>query len=214
MTSGFLGAIPVELSDALSQYADQVTHPIGFAIHHRGAPARPGVVVAGLVRAYVTSSDGREATVFYVRPGEAIGLLGAFDPVPAVSLQAVAETTILYFDEARFDEMLSTEVDLAFAVVACLAERSAAWCRTFHGFVFGRVRGRVAAHLLTLAVRDEHGRLVAHVTQQELANAVGSVRDVVARVLRELRRDGLVITSHGRVVLTDEDGLRSEASKL
>ena len=47
---------------------------------------------------------------------------------------------------------------------------------------FGSVRQRVAAHLLDLASAQQHprGRLVAHVSQQELADAAGSVREVVA----------------------------------
>jgi CRP/FNR family transcriptional regulator len=211
---GFLGAISPDLSDALSRDADQVTHPPGWVIRGEGARVRPGVVMEGLVRAYFTSRDGREATVSYIGPGEAIGLAGVFATVPEVSLQAVSETTVLYFDEAGFEDLLSTDVELALAVAAALADRFATWSQSFHGFVFGRVRARVAAHLLSLAARDQHGRPVVRITQQGLANAVGSVRDVVARVLRDLRSDGLVITSHGRVVLTDEEGLEREAAQL
>jgi hypothetical protein len=51
---------------------------------------------------------------------------------------------------------------------------------------FGSVRQRVAAHLLDLAPDRQRpgGRLVAHVSQQELADAAGSVREVVARAPR------------------------------
>jgi CRP/FNR family transcriptional regulator len=41
------------------------------------------------------------------------------------------------------------------------------------------------------------------VSQQDLANSVGSVREVVARVLAELRSQGLVRTSPGRVEILD-----------
>jgi CRP/FNR family cyclic AMP-dependent transcriptional regulator len=59
------------------------------------------------------------------------------------------------------------------------------------------VRQRVAAHLLDLASAQQHpsGRLVARVSQQELANAAGSVREVVARTLRDLRVAGIVATA-------------------
>ena len=62
---------------------------------------------------------------------------------------------------------------------------------------FGSVRQRVAAHLLDLASDRQRpgGRLVAHVSQQELADAAGSVREVVARALRDLRVAGIVATA-------------------
>jgi CRP/FNR family cyclic AMP-dependent transcriptional regulator len=46
-------------------------------------------------------------------------------------------------------------------------------------------------------------RLVARVTQQELADAVGSVREVVARALRDFRLAGLVATGPDTVLIVD-----------
>src|SRR5216683_6934213 len=70
---------------------------------------------------------------------------------------------------------------------------------------FGSVRQRVAAHLLDLASAQLHprGRLVARVSQQEVADAVGSVREVVARVLRDFRVAGIVATSSDGVLILD-----------
>src|SRR5437667_6079414 len=73
------------------------------------------------------------------------------------------------------------------------------------GNAFATVRQRVARHLLDLAVARPAaaGRVTALVSQQDLANSVGSVREVVARVLAELRAEGLVLTSPGRVEILD-----------
>jgi len=77
---------------------------------------------------------------------------------------------------------------------------------------FGSVRQRVAMHLLDLASAQQrsHGNLAAHVSQQELADAVGSVREVVARVLRDFRVAGIVATAADRVVILDAARLHSE----
>jgi CRP/FNR family transcriptional regulator len=50
------------------------------------------------------------------------------------------------------------------------------------------------------------------VSQQELADAVGSVREVVARVLRDLRIAGVVATSADRVVIVDAARLYAESA--
>ena len=78
---------------------------------------------------------------------------------------------------------------------------------------FGSVRQRVAAHLLDLASAQQRpgGQLMARVSQQELADAVGSVREVVARVLREFRRDRLVATAPDRIHVLDPAGLHTQS---
>jgi len=75
------------------------------------------------------------------------------------------------------------------------------------------VKQRVASHLLDLASSQQRpqAHLVAQVSQQELADAVGSVREVVARVLRDLRLAGMVATSPDSVVILDAAGLHSES---
>jgi CRP/FNR family transcriptional regulator, cyclic AMP receptor protein len=77
---------------------------------------------------------------------------------------------------------------------------------------FGSVRQRVALHVLDLASAQQvpGGALVARVSQQELAEAVGSVREVVARVLRDLRQSGLVETGPDGVRVLDPAGLHDQ----
>jgi CRP/FNR family transcriptional regulator, cyclic AMP receptor protein len=47
-------------------------------------------------------------------------------------------------------------------------------------------------------------------SQQELADAVGTVREVVVRVLRELRQEGVVRTERDRMVIIDPARLIQE----
>ena len=73
---------------------------------------------------------------------------------------------------------------------------------------------RVAAHLLDLASAQQHPRgrtSVARVSQQELADAAGSVREVVARVLRDFRVAGIVATAADSVVILDAARLYAES---
>jgi CRP/FNR family transcriptional regulator, cyclic AMP receptor protein len=67
---------------------------------------------------------------------------------------------------------------------------------------------RVERHLLDLAAqprprREAVAEIVVPITQQELADAVGTVREVVVRVLGELRRDGVVRTERNCIVILD-----------
>jgi CRP/FNR family transcriptional regulator len=73
--------------------------------------------------------------------------------------------------------------------------------------VFLSVRQRVARHLLDLAVQEQPAGLVVHASHQDIADAIGSVREVVSRVIRELRTEGLVTRSGDTIVLPNPAGL-------
>jgi CRP/FNR family transcriptional regulator, cyclic AMP receptor protein len=71
----------------------------------------------------------------------------------------------------------------------------------------------VSAHLLDLASAQQlpQGSLVARVSQQELADAVGSVREVVARILRDFRLDRLVATAPDSIRILNPAGLHDQS---
>ena len=76
---------------------------------------------------------------------------------------------------------------------------------------FGSLRQRVAHHLLDIAACQGQGsRLLAPITQQAIADAVGSVRPAVARVVAQLRNQGLIETTPGGVVVLDAARLFDE----
>ena len=72
--------------------------------------------------------------------------------------------------------------------------------------LFGTVQQRVCRHLLDLASNSPDG-LVVKVEQHELADAIGSVREVVARALRKLREAGLVERHPAGIRIADPSGL-------
>ena len=83
--------------------------------------------------------------------------------------------------------------------------------------MFGRqpfnLSGSRNGALLELATTRHRSdaRLSTHLCQQELADAVGSVREVVSRALRDLRAAGIVATSTDEVVILDAARLFDES---
>ncbi len=207
----FLSQLPGALAMELIQGSRRVTYARGAIIGKYGEAA-PGVVVAGLIRAFLTSPDGREMTFKYVRPGEAIGIVASFvDAMPPIGHQAIDQTTVLYFDRRRFQRALANDAALIRVIARQLARVVVTSSDMAEELAFGSVRQRLAAHLLRLSSEGEGRGLVARVTQQELADAVGSVRQVVARALAELRAAGLIRTSPGKIVILDDGALDRES---
>lgn len=108
---------------------------------------------------------------------------------------------------------LSAARTLAWGLAEEVTRRLYEVLEAFAGNVFGSVRQRVARHLLDLAADRQQGAvLIASVSQQALADAVGTAREVVARTLHDLRRAGLVDTARKGVVLVDPDRLSDVAA--
>jgi CRP/FNR family transcriptional regulator, cyclic AMP receptor protein len=185
--------------------------PAGSVLYRDREASRMGVVLAGLIRVYLTSAEGRQVTVRYARDGDVLGTAVTVNGPIAVSVQAITDTTLLIFSVDRVRAIGQTDARFAWAVAEEVARRLNDVLEAFAGTAFGSVRQRLARHLLDLAAAQPRASLsLAPVSQQELADAVGSVREVVTRALRDMRDEGLVDTSRQGIVLLDPTGLSAQ----
>jgi CRP/FNR family cyclic AMP-dependent transcriptional regulator len=182
-------------------------------------PYRTGLVVTGLLRMYLVSADGRQITIRYAGPGYFIGaattVSGPQQLLVTTGFTAVTDTRVLCLNQDRL-RAVAAEADaaVAWALLEQLALYQRDLIHLLAGTAFGSIRQRVAVHLLNLAVtlpQNVGGRLVAPVTQQALADAVGSTRETVARALGELRAAGAIKSVHGGIHLLDPEQLAAEA---
>jgi len=216
VAASHLAALPPQLRDELMASARLRHVPAGVHVHREGPVARHfTLVVSGLVRVYVTARDGRTLTVRYARTGSLLGALTLFgsNELPA-SIQAVVGADLLEFDPALVRRLAERDARVARMLIDELSERVTSFIAEIPGSAFGSVRARVAKHLLDLASGGGNdGPLLVAVAQQELADAVGTSREVVVRALRELRAGGLLETGRGHIRLLDPERLVREWNK-
>jgi CRP/FNR family cyclic AMP-dependent transcriptional regulator len=168
------------------------------------------LVVDGLLRTFVLGPGGRQITLRYSRPGAVVGTGSLFAKnVAYVQMQALIDTSLLLLRPDRVRSLARTKASVADVLLHELAERTAAYMALIAATGLSSVRQRVVRHLFDLASEAERGHLVAHLTQQELADHVGSVREVVARILRDLREEGLITTGRDQVVVVDPTALHA-----
>jgi CRP/FNR family transcriptional regulator, cyclic AMP receptor protein len=167
------------------------------------------VVVDGLLRIFRTGPDGRQVTVRYVSSGGFVGLaavLGGSWSAASLAAEALRDSTLLELRPDRFEAAIRDEPAVAAALCRYLFHELVEAQQTLSADLMLPVRSRVACHLLNLAEREER-ELVVRATPQHLAAAVGSVREVVSRVLRHMEQIGLVQRRAGQLVLVDCAGL-------
>ena len=178
-------------------------------------PARGGIMLSGLARLYLEAADGRRATLRFARPGSMVGVVTALlgEAVP-LNVEAVTDCEVLELamediaeigrGDALFSWALAQEVSRRMLdVIEALAEAS-----------FGTVRGRLVRVILDMADSvDPFGHLLVHTTNQALADSIGSVREVVARHLADLRAAGIVRTDRGQITVLDAEALAAFAGR-
>ena len=202
---GCWASIPTGTIESLVEGGRIVEFPTGHTVYTEADAERLAVVLEGLLRVYMHASDGRQVTVRYVRAGDLVGVPALIGGPAPVFVQAVASGAAFFFDIARVKRAARNDPSVAWALAEESVHRLYDVLEELAGNAFASVRQRVARHLLDLAASRSpaSGQLTALVSQQDLANSVGSVREVVARVLAELRAEGLVRTSPGRVEILD-----------
>ena len=121
------------------------------------------------------------------------------------SVQICVHSTVVHLDLLAMRRRVVVDPALANALAAHLAERYSHAVRTIGLHAFGSVMQRVAFDLLERASRSQlsTGLLEAEASQQEIADGIGSARQVVTRGLAELRARGLVATTHRHVRILD-----------
>jgi Cyclic nucleotide-binding domain len=72
-----LRSLPQDITDRLIRGATRLDAPAGKRFIHEGSASSMFLVVAGLVRGFLTSPSGRQSTIRYAKPGELIGTASA-----------------------------------------------------------------------------------------------------------------------------------------
>jgi CRP/FNR family transcriptional regulator len=213
LQSRFLDALSPEAREHLMRDAIRLDIPVGTVTYRDGEVPRAALVLKGLLRVYLQSSNGRQTTLRYARAGDVIGAPVAVGGPVGVSVQALMDTSVLILNLTTLQSLGHSDAEFAWAVAEEVTRRLYEVIEIFAGNAFGSLRQRVARQLLDLAAAEQQrdSVLIARITQQELADATGTVREVAARVLRQMRDQGLVDTSRQGIRVLDPGGLQREA---
>jgi len=202
---GCWAAVSITTIQSLVDGGRAVHFPSGHTVYTEAEAVRLAVVMQGLLRVYMHTGDGRQVTVRYVRGGDLLGVPALIAGPAPVFVQAVTPGVAFFFDVGQVERTARNDASLAWALAEESVHRLYDALEELAGNTFASVRQRIARHLLDLAAARPGGSrtLTALVNQQDLANSVGSVREVVARILAELRAEQLIRTSPGRVEILD-----------
>ena len=194
--NSYLAPLSAEVRNVMLRDAFVVTVQAGRMINGPDSPPRLFLLHSGQARVAALSKEGRAATVRYAGPGQVLGLPAAIYDASPIAAYAVTDCEMSMLNVNNLRRLAQNDPKVAWLLLQQTCAIIYEVVEILGDTIFGTVEQRVSRHLLDLASNSEDG-LMVNVEQQELADAIGSVREVVARALRKLREAGLV-ERHGR----------------
>ena len=191
---------------AIRQLLDEaqiVELPANSPVFHSGSSCDNFLLlIEGAVRVFLTSSTGREVTLYRIGGGDSCILttscLIGNEPYPA---QAVTEAPVraLAISRARFDRTMDASPEFRRFVFDGFSHRLADMIQRIDTVTFAPIDQQLAEALL----RDHEAGRATTATHQELAFELGTAREVVSRHLKRFETDGLIELGRGRIGVRD-----------
>jgi CRP/FNR family transcriptional regulator len=196
-----------DLEQAMRLEAQWLQVPAGAVLFEEGKPCRGfPMVLDGGVRVARGSPGGRTLELYRVTPGEicVVSTSCLFGQVPlAAHGQTLAPTELVLLSPVGFDHLVQHESFRRF-VFGIFADRLADLMSLAEAVAFQRLDQRLAQALLG------HGSTLRS-THQALADELGTVREIVSRLLSRFERAGWVVLGRERIDVLDSAALRAVA---
>jgi CRP-like cAMP-binding protein len=224
---GLLGelALFAGLSDADMQ---AIGHATSMTLCVRGQqilspddpPDRIHIIKKGRVRVYRATADGKQLTLDIHEKGTILGdmtLLGQ-DRIPEAWAEAIDDGVICTITPDELRRLIERYPLIGINIIRHLSGRLQAAERELEAMAYHRVDQRLARKLIDLGARfgmeSPRGTIIgARLTQQELAEMVGTTRETLAHTLADFRRLGLLDTEKHQVVIRDAERLAEIADR-
>ena len=170
------------------------------------------LVLSGSIRVLKIGESGREITLYRFSRGEccvltADSILG--DHLFPASAQIEEEAEVAFVPKAAFDAWLASSAPWRRFVFEAMSRRLLSLMETLDQVAFGRMDSRVAALLLQ---RSDGQASTLKVTHQEIADELGSSREVISRILEDLQSRRLISLSRGAVRVVEPGSLATTAT--
>ena len=152
----------------------------------------PGItfVLSGEIRVYMVSESGREITLYDVLPGETC-VLNASCILSSTNYLANAVAidggAMLYLSRDSFLDLMERSDQMRKFIFAFFSQRLSDIIELVEEVTFGKLDERLADYLIAKSTQNE-----LQTTHQNIANELGSSREVISRLLKDFERSGRI----------------------
>ena len=168
------------------------------------------IVLSGVVKVFGSSVQGRDICLKHLAEGDICPLaLSGMAGQPFADVRSIAETdlVLLAMPKVYYQELMNNSMEFRQLVMADMAKFTSEMVQTVIQVSFYKLPARVADYLVKAS--DKYSRDVIPCTHQSIANALGSSREVMSRLLKELETEGLITLQRGAIRVLEKSRLHA-----
>lgn len=203
--------VPAAALEALAAVATTMSFTPDQVMFLAGSEPRGWyVLLEGRVRVVRGGTGGRQHVVHTETAGGTLGEIPMFagGTHPATGI-ATEPTVCAIFNRRALESALAQCPDVAFVLLRRMAARARKLVDRLDERSARSVQARLGEFLLEREAESDPGVVTSGMTQQELAEELGTVREVVSRELRAMVRAGLLVSKgRGRYLIPSPEKLR------
>lgn len=171
------------------------------------------IVISGRIKIFTISGE-KKKTLAILEKGEFFGEMALLDMEPrSASSIALQDSELIVIKKQDFRKLLAKQPNIAFQIMKTISQRLRQADKEIEALTFGDVIGRLANTLLELAKKygqnsPEGIKINMPFSHQDIAELIGTGREMVSRVLNRFRRLNCITYSGRLLVLTNRDKLK------
>jgi CRP/FNR family transcriptional regulator, cyclic AMP receptor protein len=202
-TATQLSALADDSLRELAPHGTVRTLPKGAVIIHEGdAGDSMYVILSGRVKIYVADEEGQEMVIDTRGPGEIVGEMILDGGPRTASVMCLEPSSFSVISAANLRSAITANPDFALRLISTLIARVRLTTDLVKDLALLDVYGRMRELLLKLAVEGDGKWVITDkLTHQDIADRVGSSRDMVTRIFKELTAGGYVTVENRQITI-------------
>ena len=197
------GPLPPDTLNALATSAIARRFPKNTVLINEGEEGGSlFIVLSGRVKVYASNEAGKQIVIDFHGPGECVGEMSIDGSPRSASVITTEPTTCAIVSREQFREFLNQHPDFALFLIGKLIQRARRTTDNVKSLALSDVYGRLVRLLNALAREVDGRRVVAEkLTQQDIAERVGSSRDMISRLMKDLVAGGYLAVEDRTIVI-------------
>lgn len=160
------------------------------------------ILLQGAMRVYVEDEQGKQLTVRRLNPGDSFGEVALIGDFPrTASVETLTDCVVAVFTRGNYLAFLRDYPEITLALAKTLANMVRDTTEELSNIALSDVYGRIAYILNKYANGQDGEKRVPRFTHREIAGMIGSSREMVSKVLKELENgDYISVTDRHYVI--------------
>ena len=187
-------SLPAQHLKALSEQGSVKAYPKHTIIISEGERSESlFIILSGKVKVFLADEEGKEVLLSTQGPGEYFGEMILDEGPRSASVMTLEPCKFAVITTDQFKQFLFKNPEAGLELVRSLIHRVRALTKAVGNLALLDVYGRVARLLLDLATEVDGRQVIAgHLTQQDMASRVGCSREMISRIMKDLRAGGYI----------------------